>query len=421
MVKQIKRKYWFYIDNYVHISKKKDWILFYNPYNGKILEYLNNLDVSRLVSNLLKIKHMRTILLSHSDLEQAEIRKFIEKIREHFMGDLIDVAYSKKKPVQMSPIVKIHQNIAHLKKDEMRSVGEKVIDYLSDVWIYLNNTCDKKCIDCRRAYLQFPFCTTKNQSHQELSLPEIRQLFFELQGSKSLNIHFLGGNILKYSKLEQLLDITVPNMTTHFYLHYLNAEKNSNHLKTLATCAGNLKILVSFPLNKRKFQNAVDSLVKIGNTFEIVFSIKSNKEFEEANIIYNDLKPGQVNFHPIYDGANLDFFYENLFIEKDDIEVVRPSLKDIYTRSEVNPIYFGNLTLLPDGRYYSNLNIPSIGKLGKESLYEILFKELLNRRSWRKIRKHVSPCKSCVFETLCPPISNYNYVIGKYNLCHIKP
>jgi hypothetical protein len=31
----------------------------------------------------------------------------------------------------------------------------------------------------------------------------------------------------------------------------------------------------------------------------------------------------------------------------------------------------------------------------------------------------VSPCKSCVFSNLCPPISNYNLVTKRYNFCKI--
>ncbi len=32
-------------------------------------------------------------------------------------------------------------------------------------------------------------------------------------------------------------------------------------------------------------------------------------------------------------------------------------------------------------------------------------------------RQDVEPCKDCVFNSLCPPISNYEHVMGKHDLC----
>ena len=41
-------------------------------------------------------------------------------------------------------------------------------------------------------------------------------------------------------------------------------------------------------------------------------------------------------------------------------------------------------------------------------------------KSWWKLRTNIKPCNNCLYNLLCPPISNYEYVIGKYNLCNIK-
>ncbi len=88
-------------------------------------------------------------------------------------------------------------------------------------------------------------------------------------------------------------------------------------------------------------------------------------------------------------------------------------------REAINSIYFGKLTVLADGRVYADLNAPSLGKLGRDSIYDILFKEMSGGSSWRRLRKNVMPCKGCHYEKLCPPLSNYQKVMGKNNLCHI--
>lgn len=39
--------------------------------------------------------------------------------------------------------------------------------------------------------------------------------------------------------------------------------------------------------------------------------------------------------------------------------------------------------------------------------------------AWRRIREE-EPCNLCLYQYLCPSPSNYEAVIGKTNLCHVK-
>ncbi len=55
--------------------------------------------------------------------------------------------------------------------------------------------------------------------------------------------------------------------------------------------------------------------------------------------------------------------------------------------------------------------------LNKNSLYNIFYKEMNCGKSWLRARKNAIPCKNCVYNSICPPVSNYEYVIGRNNLC----
>jgi pseudo-rSAM protein len=79
------------------------------------------------------------------------------------------------------------------------------------------------------------------------------------------------------------------------------------------------------------------------------------------------------------------------------------------------------LTVLSNKKVYANLNNPGIEILGRDDILDIVYKEMHKGKSWTKIRKYVTPCKSCVFNALCPPISNYEYTLGKYDLCYMSP
>jgi pseudo-rSAM protein len=95
-------------------------------------------------------------------------------------------------------------------------------------------------------------------------------------------------------------------------------------------------------------------------------------------------------------------------------------MNDILSQTVLNTHDFKKLMVLSDKSIHANLNNPKIGTLGEDHIMDLVYKELHRGKSWTKVRKYVKPCKSCVFNALCPPISNYEYAIGQYDLCHMN-
>lgn len=416
----MRRQYWFYIDTYVHISIKKDAVLFYNSYTGKILEYSGKPDILGLTGRLLSSKNLRVIRLSERELNNPIIHAFVNEIRDHFMGDLIDVSLSEGKPIQMPPIVKVQRDVKYLRGEPGRSVGEDMMEYLSDVSLYINNRCGQNCTICSRAYCQFLCCTAAKTRGHELNIKYVKRFINEIKDCSLLNLNILGGDIFMYSKLDELLElINSIQAQKNYFIHYLNVAAHRYLLNILISSKTMIKIPISFPVDERKLKTAIETAASLGVEAAFYFVIRSEKDFEDAEVLISQLHIKNQEFHALYDGTNFDFFRENIFIDREEIEDVRPSLKDIYARGTVNPLNFGHLTILANGGIYANVNKSRLGFLGKHSIYDIVFKEMKNGESWRLIRKNVLPCKSCTFEKLCPPISNYNVAIGKNNLCHI--
>ncbi|NIR10844.1 MAG: hypothetical protein GTN82_35950, partial [Candidatus Aminicenantes bacterium] len=201
----MKNQYWFYIDPYVHISLKGEAILFYNTYTGKIQEYIRNSLVLRLVKRLLSSRNLRVIPLKKSDLANPLIREFVDNVKEYFMGDLIDASYSEGKPIQMPPIVKIQKDVKYLKAESVRSVGEGIMHYLSEIFLYVNDSCYQNCSICDIAYKQLPFCTARKKRNLELNLQHLEKFFEEIMSSTPVTLNILGGDIFKYSGLKKLV------------------------------------------------------------------------------------------------------------------------------------------------------------------------------------------------------------------------
>ena len=85
----------------------------------------------------------------------------------------------------------------------------------------------------------------------------------------------------------------------------------------------------------------------------------------------------------------------------------------------MNSNYWGRLSVFPDGSVYSNINNPPVGTI-KDTIYDLIIKEMKNRSAWRLTRDVTPECAKCLHRYLCPPPSNYGFVIGKFNLCHLK-
>jgi pseudo-rSAM protein len=411
---RVKKKYWFFIENYVHISIKKGVLLLYNSLNGRALDYSGrqHQKIFSLVKRLQSPKNLQVILLTEKDLQEPVIAEFVLAIRNHFMGDLIDTSFSTGKPVQMMPIINIKENVKRLKKETYRSVGENMKDYLTEIFLYINNGCLQDCKICNGAYKQFPCCATKSQGENEIEILKIKKLFWEIKSSSLVNLNILGGNIFMYSKFKELTGIInhLPAQKI-YYAHYLNVTKENNQLKFLNPRSSSLKILVPFPVNEEKLKSVLEIVMNTRISSKFVFILQSEEEFEKAENLISSLHINDHEFQPFFNGKNLDFFMEGVFTEKEEILASKPEMKDIYANSVVNSLNFGRLTILSNGHIHANVNASRLGILGKDSIYDILY----------KIRKNVEPCKNCTFCALCPPLSNYSYAIGRNNLCHMKP
>jgi len=86
----------------------------------------------------------------------------------------------------------------------------------------------------------------------------------------------------------------------------------------------------------------------------------------------------------------------------------------------MNPLNFGKLSVKSTGDIYANLNDKLLGNIMENNIYEIVYKEMKSGNSWFKSKAKVSPCKNCIYDFLCSPISNYEYALKRNNLCTIK-
>ena len=120
----------------------------------------------------------------------------------------------------------------------------------------------------------------------------------------------------------------------------------------------------------------------------------------------------------MFNGNNMDFFEDNVFLDKNDIFSDKIEMREIFCHQKVNTNYFGKLHFFADGTVRANVNSAVLGYFPQMQILEFIYEELIRNTAWRKIRTG-EKCDNCHLKYLCPSPSNYEFVIGKDNLCKI--
>lgn len=415
----MKNKYWLFIEPYISITLNNNTLLLYNTLDSKILIF-NTKMVLNLFVKMNNDKNLYVIELCDDDLIIPEINSFIHSLKNNYFGDIMIMEETKRKPIQVSPFVKIlHDPIRF--RDNLFKSGEFIMYMLSEISIYLNNNIKSKNPIFTLGCKQFDFPSALGEPNSMLDFSIIESFLKEVKNSSLYKLNILGGNIFEYYELKRLIDLLSNckyNVSFHFC--YYEILSNKEILKLLTK--NNIEIIINYysPLDLIKSEVMVDKINVLLPSAKSNFIVQNNYEVEYS---YSMIKKNKIRNYAIipFFNNNEDFFGKSVYMNKEDIINSKPSVKNIQAREKINEEHFGKLYFLSDGNGYSNLNYPCIGSLYNESIYAMLSKDITgSQSSWFKKRNEVEPCSNCIYHKLCPSISNYEFAIGKNNLCHIQ-
>jgi pseudo-rSAM protein len=407
------KEYWFSLKSHVYVAFKKGKILLYNTQNGEHIETTST-EAITLVSQMYESRNLGVTLLSKEQQTNPLILDFIQDVLEKQMGDLLDTGKVPKKPIRLIPILNLQKDVDRLKKKGEDSVliGKNIINYLLEINIYLNDTCNRACPQCRN-YCKQIRCCTANHINQELSIEDMECIFRQITYSSVSRVNILGGNIFQYKGIEELQKLFLSfKDLLHVYLHYENYEKDKfpDSLQ--------LEMIVNLPANETSLKDRL-SLINKENT-TIHFIIENEEQYFEAEKLINDLCIEKQAIHPFFTSENLDFFSENTFLDKEDILSKTLQMREIFRNQKLNSNHFGTLYIFPDGTVKANMNTASLGNIKTDTILDLIYKEMIDNTAWRNVRD-TQPCSDCIYQFVCPAPSDYERAIGKPNLCHLKP
>ena len=384
IIKETTTDYWFTIEPYVFVGMTDQCVLLYNTLDGVAIES-NSIEVIKLLKETLREANCGVILLPDERYQQKEVNAFIRELRYNYMGDIIDVALSKGKPVQLLPYTNFSDK---LKENKSRNVSphKNVLENLSEINVRVGHTVNRTKLI---SFLQ--------------SLP----------GQPTFNI---AGNIAEVTNYGELLSFfdqhLSPKNIVCSYTDVIALEPDFKHNFLY-------RISVRFPINTQQWDNSLQILCNQALPFEYVFDVTSVDDCQQADQLIEQYGIEQYRLNPVYTGDNLGFFEDNVFLTKEDILSTSMTIKDFFARQAMNIYDFGKINIMPNGDAYANVNHPALGNIYTDSIYEIVYKEMEEGQSWFRIRNQV-PCSNCVYQWLCPSPADYEIAIGRPNLCHVK-
>lgn len=376
--------YWFKIEPYVHISIVNSNVLLYNTFDGSFIES-KDIEIVKLLKETLLKENCGVVLLTAERYNLDNIRKFIMELRAKYMGDIIDIELSKSKPVQIMPFTSL-LNTQELFKKQNFPTGKKILEYLSEISIYVDYNTN--IMDLNSFLKSLPNISTVNIIGNLKDVANYKELLLVLDQFPSLK-----KITCNYSNVISLQPEFVNNFS--------------------------YSILINYPIYISKWNYSRRLLLNQSIPFECIFEVTSMDNYSQINKFIEEFGIEKHQLKPVYTGDNIDFFKENVFLTKDDILSTPLSISDFFINQSMNIFDFGKIAIMSNGDIYANVNYPILGNIHTHSIYEIISKELEEGRSWLRIRNQ-APCNTCLYQWFCPSPSNYEIAIGRPNLCHVK-
>ncbi len=403
-----------YLEPYTFSVLAGNDVLIYNSLNGRVLEYRDSPSIAELLK---KTEDAGGGFLAELRAEplKPEISSLLSDLRENFCGDLVSFS-GKNKPSIIRPKAVIKNY-----PPDKDSPSFSADDYLRNIYFFLNQDNNTVCTDYRFAINQF-FCPVFNpQGYNEMQFETVFNTCSRYSGVSGMEINLSGSDITAYSEIKNVISrihkLLLP-VTFHLPLPCSDPDIVSRLLRIPKS---RTSLYISFPDGPSALKNIRRNQVYIKkqHLVDLNFMIRSLDEYKIVTEFLQEKGKEKVFIFPYYDGNNSDFFKENVFLSRDEILALKPSQKQIYSRSLINEHLYGKIFILTDGEVFSNLNAGPIGNIHNQNMEDLVRHEIYHGQNWEMTRMKVSPCRECLYRLFCPPVGNYELFMKKFNFCDV--
>jgi pseudo-rSAM protein len=397
---------------FVHINIKHTNTLFYNTISGHSAVFISNEFVAQLANTLLKSNY--ACLVEDDQINELKQYDFFNLLLKNNLGYYIDAKKLHELPFTTQCIdINDERVISNFK------MNENILENIREITLYLNNFTNAKSHSLNKAHQQFLYPIYEEEK-KELDMTYIKVILNKFENNP-LNLNIIGGNILKYSNFKELTkELNNSWHNTFYYFHYsdLIASRNKKLFSSINNKAVKI-ILIDFPLLQAEFIKWKDAFRE--ENVKVEFIVEGESQIIEAEEVISQFDITNYMFRPYYNETNIEFFKENVFVNEEDIRKVKEDLFTLVTKKISNPVFFGKLIFNTDGQIFTNFNFPAIGNIKESNIEKLVFDLLEDANSpWRVNKPLIHPCNNCIYNILCPPISNYEFALKRNNFISVR-
>ncbi len=392
-------EYYLYLEPFTYVDMLNDQVLLYNTLSGanqtfcsqEIVDFFTKINMQDNYGEYIEIDSIK---------KDKEWMRLVKWIRDSFSGDLLCLK-NKYNPYILKPYFK------NLDRDDLKE------DKTLDIIFYINSHCSFNCHYCKKYYRQFLFCKSNSKNH-ELDKESMLTFIHKISIHRISSISFLGEHLINFISDKKITDF-INHADCEIILYFNIMNLMNIDLSALANFKFKIAILVNeyYDINLLILFDKKISKLNLDYTYHMAI----DRELNIPNSIED-----KIILHPFYNGGNMLFFKNNVFTDLKDFENCKLSMRELYNKSIINTFYYGRLIVDSDGLIYTSFNnFASIGNISDSNIEYLLNKSFSNNHLWYLLRKNIPICSSCIYQNICPPISDYELFINRFNLCHINP
>lgn len=408
-----KKHYWFYIEPYSYLEIVAEKILLLNTLNQESIIIENNRYFNTLFKSIIKSKN-GVVKIDDEDLKQN--KSIFSKIRNKFIGEYISLELCPNIPVNFYPLFKINNDF-YLKNTKTPDNAHEIFQ---NATIFLSLNAD---VLGNPEFVKYRKILNINNANG-LNPKSLISFLKQSRGTNLSNIEIFGLKDYKEIEMKTIISIFKSfSLNIHFNF---NSEElldlcSSNNTSLFNKTNGNFIFKINYPVKnyEEKNFNKLFKLIQTKENYIFSFFIESKKEYDVVEKIISKYTDINYNIYPIFN-KNLSFFKSTVFNNLTDILKSETSMVKIFKNKKINSNYFGNLIIANDGQVYTSCFEKAIGNISKDNLSSFIQKSISKNESWFLVRNSVMPCNSCLLKNICPPISDYEFLIGRYDLCNVK-
>jgi pseudo-rSAM protein len=200
--------------------------------------------------------------------------------------------------------------VERIRKEFPSSVGEHIMDYLHSVTLFLNGS-----ISCLSTDLYHP-ADLKGQASQ-LNFIEIENLLNNIEKSALGQIIIIAEKMSNFPDFDLLINkLDQMHIKKHFQINWKLFDNNLQLLDFIKTDQYFLIISVDNPFSTDKIRAIASSLENDKKQVQWKFSITSEREYEQAAEIIEELKLENTEIVPVYRGHNIRFLKITFICQK---------------------------------------------------------------------------------------------------------